>query len=173
LKNQTVQVSIIVAVAENGVIGRGGKLPWHLAGDLKRFKSLTMGRTIIMGRKTWESIARPLVGRRMIVISGQPDYRTGHESVHLSNSLADALRFAQSTNDDEAFVIGGAELYREALERADRMYWTRVQAQVTGDTRFPNVDWSEWKLLESEAHDADADNDHPFTFELYERAGSN
>src|SRR3990170_2952874 len=103
------RISIIAAMAENGVIGRGGQLPWHLKADLQRFKRLTTGHTIIMGRKTWESIGRPLSGRRMVVVSRQADYRP--EGVTAVNSLDAALAVAQAAGDDEAFVIGGAEIY--------------------------------------------------------------
>jgi dihydrofolate reductase len=162
-------VSIIAAVAENGVIGRGGQLPWRLSEDLRRFKSLTMGHTIVMGRRTWESIGRPLPGRRMIVVSRQPDYRVEIDAVQMAASLDAALELAAAAGDDEAFVVGGAELYREAMPRADRLYLTRVHAQVDGDTRFPDKELSAWRRVSSEDHAADAKNDHPYSFEVYER----
>ena len=166
------RISIIAAVAENGVIGRGGTLPWRLSDDLRRFKRLTMGHCIIMGRRTWESIGRPLPGRRMIVISRQPTYRTGADSVEAAANLDDALERAQAAGEDEAFIIGGAELYREALARADRLYLTEVHANVTGDTFLPHVDWAEWQLLESTEHPADSKNDYPHSFKLLERSAS-
>jgi dihydrofolate reductase len=162
-------ISIIVAVAENGVIGRGGKLPWQLSDDLRRFKRLTMGHTIVMGRRTWESIGRPLAGRQMIVVSRQPGYRVDLQGIRAAANLADALRMAEAAGDDEAFIIGGAEMYREALPRAHRLYMTRVHAQVAGDTQFPSYDAAEWRQLSSELHAADAKNDLPFSFEVYER----
>jgi dihydrofolate reductase len=164
-----VRISIIVAVAENGVIGRRGRLPWHLAEDLKRFKRLTMGHTIIMGRKTWESIGRPLPGRRMIIVSRQANYQSGFENVDVIDGVDAALSFAESSGDDEAFIIGGAALYRDALSRADRLYLTRVLADVEGDAFFPAVDWSVWTLVESEQSTANSDNDYPQRFEVYER----
>ena len=160
-------VSIIAAVSENGVIGRGGRLPWHLADDLRRFKRLTMGHSIVMGRKTWESIGRPLAGRRMLVISRQADYRA--DGVKVAASLDRALEIAVAAGDDEVFVIGGAEVYRLAMPRADRLYLTRVDTEIDGDTHFPQVDWSQWRLAESERHAASDRNDHAFTFECYER----
>jgi dihydrofolate reductase len=163
------RVSIIVAVAENGVIGRDGKLPWHLSADLKRFKRLTMGHTIIMGRRTWESIGRPLPGRRTIVVSRQPDYRIDAVDVTTAVSLDDALQLAAASGDDEAFVVGGAELYREGLLRADRLHVTRVRANVEGDTRFPAVQWNQWQFVTAEEHSADDRNDHAYAFEIYER----
>jgi dihydrofolate reductase len=164
-----VKISIIVAVSENGVIGRGGDLPWHLGNDLRRFQQLTMGHTVIMGRRTWESIGRPLPGRRMVVISRRPDFRVDDSDVRVVSSLDDALRVAASANDDEAFVIGGAELYRAALPRANRLYFTRVHAEVAGDTFFPVVSWKDWRLVESRACDADQKNDYPHMLEIYAR----
>jgi dihydrofolate reductase len=164
------RISIIVAVAENGVIGRDGKLPWRLPADLARFKRLTMGHTVIMGRRTWESIGRPLPGRRMVVVSRQPDYRTDVGDVEIVGSLDQALSRGELAGDNEAFVIGGAELFREALPRADRLYRTHVRAAVAGDTYFPEVNWSEWRLVESSDHDSDVKNEYPFVFEAYERS---
>jgi dihydrofolate reductase len=161
------RVSIIVAVAENGVIGRGGKLPWRLSDDLRRFKKLTMGHTVIMGRRTWESIGRPLPGRQMVVVSRQPDYEaTGCQVVP---NLDEALEIAQQAGDDEAFVIGGAEVYRLALPRADRLYVTRVHANVEGDTRFHEFNLAQWKLLELNRVDADERNEFAFSMEVYQR----
>jgi len=162
------KVSLIAAVADNGVIGRGGQLPWHLAADLKRFKQLTMGHTIVMGRKTWESIGRPLPGRRMVVITRQHGYRA--EGIDVVSSLDAAIDVAAAAGDDEAIVIGGAEIYRLALPRADRLYLTRVHTRTEGDTMFPDFDPSHWRLLESEHHGADESNDFPVCFEIYERA---
>jgi dihydrofolate reductase len=163
------RISIIVAVAANGVIGRGGQLPWHLSGDLRRFKRLTMGHTMIMGRRTWESIGRPLPGRRMIVVSRQADYRAGAEDVEVAGNLGDALQVAAASGDSEAFVIGGAELFREALPLADRLYVTRVHATVEGDTFFAMGGMDRWRRVEVEHHGADAANDFSFSFEVYER----
>jgi len=159
--------SIIAAIAKNGVIGRGGTLPWHLADDLRRFKRLTMGHTLVMGRKTWESISRPLPGRRMVVITRQTDYRA--DGVQVAGSLDDALAVAAAAGDEEAFVIGGAEIYRLAMPRTDRLYLTRVLADVDGDACFPEFDPQDWTLVDAEMHAADARNDHSFAFEIYER----
>jgi dihydrofolate reductase len=160
------QLSIIVAVSENGVIGRDGALPWHLGDDLRRFKRLTMGHTLIMGRRTWESIGRPLPGRRIVVVTRQPDYRA--EGVDIAAGVDDALRIAQQAGDNEVIIVGGAEIYAQMLPRATRLYLTRVHADVAGDTRFPDVDWNEWRLVTSEHHDADAKNDFAYNFEVYD-----
>jgi dihydrofolate reductase len=160
-------ISILAAVAENGVIGRDGRLPWHLGDDLKRFKRLTMGHTIVMGRKTWESIGRPLKGRRMVVITRQTDYRA--EGVEVMSGLDRALEVAATVGEEQVFVIGGGEIYRLALPRADRLYITRVHANVEGDAYFPELDANAWRMVESDAHAANDENDHPFTFETYEQ----
>jgi len=160
-------LSILVAVAENGVIGRGGDLPWHLAADLRRFKRLTMGHTIVMGRKTWESIGRPLPGRRMVVVSRQAGYRA--DGARVVSSLQEALAVAREAGDQQPFVVGGGQIYQQALPLASRLYLTRVRVGVAGDTHFPAYRTEDWQLVESEPHDADARNDYPFRFELFER----
>jgi len=163
------RISIIVAVAENGVIGRRGQLPWRLSDDLRRFKQLTMGHTIIMGRRTWESIGQALPGQRIVVVTRQTGYRTANAEVQIATSLNDALNVADAAGVDEAFIVGGAELYRESLSRANRLYLTRVRAAVEGDTSFPDVAWNNWQLVESEDHDANEKNEHPYRFETYDR----
>ena len=160
-------LSILVAVAENGVIGCRGALPWHLSADLRRFKRLTMDHTIVMGRRTWESIGRPLPGRRMVVMSRQAAYRT--DGVQVVSSLQEALDVAQRAGDEEPFVVGGAEIYRQALPLATRLYLTRVLAEVDGETYFPAYPAADWHLFESEPHEADGRNDHPYCFEWFER----
>src|SRR5215213_872903 len=124
------RISIIAAVAENGIIGRKGQLPWRLSDDLRRFKQQTMGHTIIMGRRTWESIGRALPGRQTVVVSRRPDFRTNVEGVETAIDLNQALAIAQAAGDEEVFIIGGAELYRESFSRANRLYLTRVCASV-------------------------------------------
>lgn len=158
-------LSIIVAVAENGVIGRGGTLPWHISADLKRFKQLTMGHTIIMGRRTWDSLGRALPGRRSIVVSRNPQFRAVGAEVALSLDAALAL----SAGDTEAFVIGGASLYEEALAKADRLYITRVEAAVDGDTHFPTFDCGQWQLVEPGQAEVDTASALRYRFERYER----
>ena len=154
--------SIIAAVAENRVIGNQGRLPWHLSEDLKRFKQLTMNHPIIMGRKTHGSIGKPLPGRRNIVVSRQTTYvANGCEVV---GSLADARQ--RVADSEEAFCIGGAAIYRQALPFADRMYLTRVLAEVPGDTRFPEWDQLDWKIVQSEPGPSDL---FEYLFEIWER----
>lgn len=165
------KLSLIVAMSENGVIGRGGELPWHLAADLRRFKRLTMGHAILMGRKTWESIGRALPGRTSIVITRQANFQTGEESVLIASDLDSALKIASRADceQDHLFIIGGAAIYETALPRADRLYLTRVHASVEGDVSFPPIDWQQWLLKDQSHHTADALNDHNYSFEMYER----
>ncbi|MEM7582179.1 MAG: dihydrofolate reductase [Acidobacteriota bacterium] len=159
--------SLIFAMSENRVIGRDGQLPWHLPKDLKHFKRLTLNHPIIMGRKTYESIGKPLPKRRSIVLSRDPAYQpAGVEVVH---SLEQALTLA--AQDDEAFVIGGAGVLIEALPRADRLYLTQVHAEVEGDVVFPPVDTRHWRLLSEQDHPADERHAYPFSFRCYDLPG--
>ena len=132
-------------------------------------KELTMGHSLIMGRKTWESIGRPLPGRKSIVITRQRDYRTQHEEVVVVGSLDAAIAGAERAGDDEAFVFGGAAIYRDALPRAHRLYLTRVHADVEGDVLFPEFDEAEWRVASEARYPADARNEHAFTWRCYER----
>ena len=158
-------VSIIVAMAENGVIGRDMDLPWHISADLKRFKALTMGHHIVMGRKTFESIGRLLPGRTTVIVTRQPDYQV--DGAVIVNSLGAAQ--AAATDDSELFIIGGGQIYEIALTLADRLHVTRVHTEVDGDTSFPAIDWDQWELVSAERHGADEKNDYDFTFESYQR----
>src|SRR5690606_3178604 len=133
----------------NGVIGRDNALPWRLPADLKRFRRITIGHPIVMGRRSYEAIGRPLPGRTNIVVTRRADYTApGCTVVH---SLEEAL--ARAAASPEAFVIGGAQLYAEALPRAYRLYLTRVHAEIPGDTLFPAVDWASWREIERERHE--------------------
>lgn len=166
------RLSLVVAAAENGVIGREGDLPWRLPADLGRFKRLTTGHPIVMGRKTYESIGRPLPGRVSIVLTRDAAWTAGNEAVVVVTSLDRAIEAAlqaEGVSTDEAFVIGGGEVYRLALSHADRVHRTRVHTEVEGDATFPNLDESEWRLASSEKHPADEKNEHDCTFEVWER----
>ena len=167
-------IALIVAIAENGIIGRGGELPWHLAADLRRFKRLTMGHAIIMGRKTWESIGRALPGRTSVVVTRQTDYDPGDPRVLVAPGLDEAIQEAgqADVDQDQVFIIGGAAIYAEALPKADRLYLTRVHATIEGDVSFPPIDWQQWQLAEQSHHTADPLNDHDYSFEMYERVNS-
>jgi dihydrofolate reductase len=159
-------LSLIVAVSRNGVIGRGGQLPWHLSADLRRFKQITFGHTLIMGRRTYESIGRPLPGRESIVITRQSGFAA--PGCHVVADWDEALRLAPP--DRQAFVIGGRDVFRLALPVAQYMYWTHVDADVEGDVHFPAVHWNDWDLVADEPHAADAQNEYPFSLRIYQRA---
>jgi dihydrofolate reductase len=159
------RVSLIVAVSENGAIGRGGGLPWRLPADLRRFKQLTMGHTIIMGRRTWDSIGRPLPGRRSIVLSRDPGLRL--EGAEVAGSIEEAL--GRCTGEDQVFVIGGREAFEAALPRAQRIHLTRVHAEVEGDVHFPEGALDGFQLVTEERHDPGEGNRVAYTFQTYER----
>jgi dihydrofolate reductase len=163
------RLSIIVAMSRSGVIGRGGALPWRLSADLKRFKTLTMGHHTIMGRKTYDSLGRPLPGRTSVIVSRQEQYRPplNATGVLVVPSLDEALALA--AGDDEPFVIGGGEIFALALPRADRLYVTWIEAAIDGDTYFPTWDASRWRLVAAEPHAADARNEYDTTFCIYDR----
>ena len=170
------KIALIAAVAQNGVIGRDNALPWHLPEDLKHFRAMTIGKPVIMGRKTWESLGRPLPGRTNIVITRQARFAaTGAVVVR---SLDEALAIAERTllesgasegGIDECVVIGGAELYAQALPRCDLIYFTEVHASVSGDTFFPPFERTHWSELRRERHAAQGNNPFDYSFVLYER----
>ena len=160
-------VSIIVAVAKNGIIGKENDLPWCLSEDLKHFKRTTLGKPVIMGRKTYESVGKPLPGRRNIVVSRNPSYEV--EGCEVAHSIEEAVEMAAAA--DEVMVLGGGRLYADALPITDRIYLTRVDAEVEGDTRFPDLDMGEWQEVDRWTHPADEKNDFPCTFLILERRG--
>ncbi len=160
------RTSLIVAMANNGVIGVNGDLPWKLSADLRRFKQLTMGHSIIMGRKTYESIGRLLPGRTSIVVTRQKAYSVMQGAL-LAHDVPDAFELARGSA--EAFIIGGAEIYRVALPIVDRMYVTAVAAEVAGDTYFPDWDPAQWQLTEQTDHLADQRNGFDYSFCVYDR----
>ena len=137
-------VSIVAAVARNGVIGADGGLPWHLPDDLRLFKQTTHGHVLVMGRRTYESIGRPLPGRTTVVVTRQENWSPRAAEVVVAHSVEEALERAR-TVDDEVFVVGGGELYAAALPYADRLLLTLVEQEPEGDTRFPEVDWADWR----------------------------
>lgn len=158
-------ISLIVAVSANGVIGRGDELPWHLSDDLKRFKQLTLGKPIVMGRKTFESIGRALPGRQNIVLTRQSEFAADECDVVSSIDAA----IAASGDAGEIVVIGGSEIYKLFLPLAERIYMTRVHIDVDGEVRFPELDDELWQESERENHDADDLNEYEFTTSVLER----
>jgi dihydrofolate reductase len=160
-------VSLLAAVSENGGIGKDDRLPWHLRADLQRFKRLTMGHHLIMGRKTYESIGRRLPGREMIILSRQRSFHT--EGCFQAKTFFQALELAREHGETEVFVIGGEAVFHQALPFAEKMYLTRVHATIDADTFFPQIDADQWELIWEEAHPADEDNDFAYTFQEWVR----
>jgi dihydrofolate reductase len=161
------KVSLIAAVARGGIIGRGGQLPWHSPADLRRFRKLTTGHHIVMGRKTFESLDRPLPERTNVIITRKADFHP--PGVVVAQSLGEALAVARVAGETEAFVIGGAEIFRLALPLADRLYLTRIDADLVGDTYFPEYEASQWRLVDQSEHPLDEKNPFAMTFLRYER----
>jgi dihydrofolate reductase len=160
-------LSCVVAAAENGIIGAGNQLPWHLPDDLKRFKALTMGKPILMGRKTYESIGRPLPGRTNIIITRRAGLAI--DGCTVVTSLANAV--AAAGDAQELAVIGGAEVYAQTLPYVSRIHLTRVHAQPPGDVRFPALSPHEWRERIIETHAADERHAYPFSYVELERVG--
>ncbi len=159
-------ISAIVAISKNNVIGRDGHLPWHLSADLKRFKAITTGHSIILGRKNYDDIGRPLPNRTNYVLTRNANFEAPGCTV--CNSLAQAVESAQSAGESECFIIGGAAVYREAMPLVKKMYVTRVESDVDGDVFFP--EWGEgWRKVSEESFPADEKNDFPTVFEVWER----
>lgn len=165
------KLSMIVATAQNRVIGRDNALPWYLPNDLKYFKQTTLGKPVIMGRKTYESIGKPLPGRTNIVITRQTDYLP--EGVKVVHSVAEARDLAESVclidGQEEAMIMGGAEIYTLALSDADRLYLTEVHADVEGDAYFPEYDKTEWQEISREDFSAEGPNPYNYSFVVYDK----
>ena len=161
------RISLLVAMDENRGIGIENRLPWHLSTDLLRFKKLTMGHCLIMGRKTYETIGRPLVGRTMIVITHNKAYQPN--GCFIAHSVNDALSMAEKIGESEAFIIGGGEIFSQTIERADRLYITYVHSGVVADTFFPEIDASQWLELESSDYPVGAKDQYPHTYRILER----
>lgn len=161
------KISIVVAHSTNNVIGKDGGLPWHLSEDLKRFKALTMGKPIIMGRLTYESIGRALPGRQNIVITRQSAFDA--EGCDVVSCPADALQIAGTA--EEVMVIGGGHIYTQFLRRTDRIYRTVINADIVGDTFFPELAPADWATAQSEEFSANDDRKWNFTFEVLDRCG--
>ena len=144
------KISIIVAVAENGVIGSGGKIPWHIPEDLKHFKEVTIGHHIIMGRKTFESIGHPLPGRTNLVISSSDNYTP--EGVKVFKTVEEGIEFARLSGEEELMVIGGESIYKKTLPLADNLYLTKVSEKYEGNVFFPEIKDGQWEIISLESH---------------------
>jgi len=171
VRNPTLKLSLIVAMAQNRVIGVNNNLPWYLPNDLKYFKAATMGKPVIMGRKTHQSIGKPLPGRTNIVVTRDPDFQADGCKVVLS--LPDAIEMAESIclieGAEEVIVMGGAQIYEQALAAADRLYLTEVHAEVSGDAFFPDFERCEWQEVGREDYKAEGPNPYDYSFLVLER----
>ena len=161
------RISIIVAMDEGRVIGNEGGMPWHLPADLKFFKSVTMGKPIIMGRSTYESIGKPLPGRTNIVITRNADFQA--EGCRVALSVGAALDIARAENAEEAMIIGGGGVYEQTLHITDRLYLTQIAAHLIGDTRFPVIKTEEWQEVSRQGYAADGDNPFDLAFVVLDR----
>ncbi|OEY66716.1 dihydrofolate reductase [Marinobacter sp. X15-166B] len=162
-------------MARNRVIGRNNALPWYLPGDLRYFKQVTMGKPVIMGRKTWDSIGRPLPGRMNLVVTRNADWPVPAGAVvspSLAAAVAKAKAHAELEGSNEVMIIGGGQVYAEALPQVDRMYITQVHAEVEGDACFPVVNWDEWEEIGREDFSASDNNPYDYSFVVYQRLAS-
>ena len=165
------RIAFVVAVARNGVIGRKGELPWRISSDLKRFKQITMGKPVIMGRKTWESLPRrPLAGRLNIVITRHRDYKA--EGAVIVTSVDDAIARAWEARSEEVCVIGGSDIFRQFLPLADRLYLTEVDLEPEGDVLFPPLDFTQWRETSRETHPRAQGDDAGFVLRVLDRTAS-
>ncbi|MEE2996446.1 MAG: dihydrofolate reductase [Pseudomonadota bacterium] len=167
LRSEVLRISLIVAVSENGIIGRDGSLPWKVSGDLKYFKDVTLGKPIVMGRKTYESIGRPLPGRCNFVISRNPEFSA--EGIEVFASLKCLISCIKQRGAAELMIIGGAALYAEALDFANKIYLTEIHADIAGDVSFPTISSSNWQEISREWHAAGERDDHDHSFVILER----
>lgn len=162
-------VSAIVAVAENGVIGNQGAMPWYLSSDFKYFKKKTLHHPIIMGRASFEAIGRPLPKRENIIITRDLFYIVS--GALIAHSIEEAMELAEQSGADEVFIIGGAEIFRQTMGLWDRLYYTEVHMSVEGDVFFPAINWDEWVLTERKYHPKSEGDDSDCTFKVYQRSG--
>ncbi len=158
-------LSLIAAVSKNNVLGKDNQLIWHLPADLRHFKNITSGHTIIMGRKTFDSIGKPLPNRRNIVVTRQRDFQP--EGCEVFNNLQRAIDAC--IGEEEAFIVGGAEIYKQSMDAADKIYLTRIDKLFEGDAFFPEFSLSEWRLSKYERHHADEKNQYEYSFSEFER----
>ncbi|KKT57907.1 MAG: Dihydrofolate reductase [Candidatus Giovannonibacteria bacterium GW2011_GWC2_44_9] len=164
------KIIIIVALDQNRVIGKDGKIPWKLSADLKRFKELTMGHPIIMGRKTYESLGKPLSGRTNIILSRDENFtRESADGCVVLRFFGDALKLARTIDREKIFILGGGQVYEDALFSADEIYLTLVKASFEGDVFFPELDPAEWLEVSREQHKKDAKNPYDYEFVVYQR----
>jgi dihydrofolate reductase len=160
-------ISHIVAASENNIIGIKNGLPWHLSNDFRYFKNKTWGMPVIMGRNTFESMKKDLPGRINIVVTKKTDWHP--KNIFIAHNIEDAVVKAKECDANEIFVIGGGEIFKQTMEKVDRIYLTRVHTIVEGDTSYPQLDTSKWKLMKEQSFPADEKNNYPYTFEVWEK----
>ena len=160
-------ISAIVAVAKNNVIGKDNDIPWYLPADLKYFKKTTLNHHIIMGRNCYESIGKPLPKRTNVVLTRNPFYIVSN--CYVTHSIEEAIGIAKNNGEDEAFIIGGAQIYEQSMDTWDKLYLTEVDLEVEGDVIFPEINFDEWELISEEAHQADEKNEYDYTFKVFQR----
>jgi dihydrofolate reductase len=158
-------ISAIVAVSKNGVIGQNGQIPWYLPADLKYFKKVTMGYPVIMGRKSFISIGRPLPGRENIVITR--DIYFVASGCFVARNISEAIEIAAATGKEEVFIIGGGEIYQQSIDLWDKLYLTKVDIEVEGDVFFPELNWEEWEIVSEEKHQGDDRNECGYNFQIF------
>ena len=160
-------VSLVVAASENNAIGKNNQLLWHLPNDLKFFKNITWGFPVIMGRKTFEAVNKPLPGRTNIVITTKQDWQAA--SVIAVGTIKEAIAKAAETNSKQAFIIGGGEIYKQSMDIADIIYITRVHADLDGDTFFPSIDESKWRLTSNQDFEVDEKHAYSYSFQIWKK----
>ncbi|HFC01193.1 MAG TPA: dihydrofolate reductase [Phaeodactylibacter sp.] len=161
------KISAIVATAKNNVIGKDNDIPWYLPADLKYFKKTTLNHHIIMGRNCYDSIGKPLPKRSNVILSRNPFFIVSN--CYVASSMKEALQVAADNGEEEAFIIGGAQIYNQSMEYWDKLYLTEVDLEVEGDAFFPKLNMDKWELISEEAHQADEKNEHDYTFKVYQR----
>lgn len=164
-------ISIIAAVAKNNVIGKNNSLVWHMPADLKYFKETTSGHYIIMGRKTFESFGKPLKNRTHIIVTRNKEY--SYPGCHIAHNIDDAIKIAKENNQEEVFVLGGAEIYRQSIGLSDKLYITEIKEYFDGDTFFPIINENEWEEVERNEFEPDDKNKYPYAFVRYDRISTN
>ena len=159
-------ISAIVAVAKNNVIGKDNDIPWYLPADLKYFKKTTLNHHIIMGRNCYESIGKPLPKRTNVVLTRNPFFIVSN--CYVTHSVNEALEVAKNNEEEEAFIIGGAQIYEQSMNLWDKLYLTEVDLEVEGDVFFPEINFEEWELISEEAHQADEKNEYDYVFKIFQ-----
>lgn len=161
------KISAIVAASKNWVIGKDNEIPWYVPNDLRYFRRMTLGHHIILGRKNYESIGKPLPKRTNLIISRDTNFEA--PGCHVFNSIDEAIKFAKKNKEDELFICGGGQIYIQTMDKVDKLYFTEIEAVIEGDVYFPEIDPSEWELISTERNQADDRHEYGYNFMIYER----